>query len=90
MSGHRRLRLVTILGTTLASVAIAGAVAPVAAAPATARASWHPIAGGLDNPRQLSFDRRGRLFVVEAGRGGTGPCFVGGDGSRVCSARRAR
>ena len=30
---------------------------------------------GLDNPRGLAFGPDGALFVAEAGRGGTGPCF---------------
>ena len=29
---------------------------------------------GLDNPRGLAFGPEGGLYVVEAGRGGTGPC----------------
>jgi hypothetical protein len=37
------------------------------------------VAGGLDNPRQLSF-HNGRLFVAEAGVGGTAPCFEGPEG----------
>lgn len=58
------------------------------AAPARAqddRPSTAPqVASGLDNPRQLSFDRRGRLYVAEAGTGGSGPCFPGPEGGEVC------
>ena len=32
------------------------------------------IASGLDNPRGLAFGPAGALYVVEAGRGGDGPC----------------
>lgn len=32
------------------------------------------IASGLDNPRGLAFGPEGALYVVEAGRGGDGPC----------------
>jgi hypothetical protein len=38
------------------------------------------IAQGLDSPRHLAFGSGGDLFVAEAGRGGTGPCFTGGEG----------
>src|SRR5262245_34661521 len=33
---------------------------------------------GLLNPRGLAFDRDGALYVVEAGRGGSGPCIQEG------------
>jgi len=42
------------------------------------------IARGLDNPRGLAFDRRGVLYVAEAGRGGDGPCNVGPGGEAFC------
>ncbi|WP_322938323.1 ScyD/ScyE family protein [Nocardioides bizhenqiangii] len=35
------------------------------------------IASGLDNPRGLVFDRKGALYVAEAGSGGDGPCLPG-------------
>jgi hypothetical protein len=38
------------------------------------------VAQGLDSPRHLAFGSDGDLFVAEAGRGGAGPCFVGGEG----------
>ena len=52
-----------------------------------ARAPNHPRAAlsvsdaqivmrGLNNPRGLAFGPNGALFVAEAGRGGSGPCFM--------------
>jgi hypothetical protein len=38
------------------------------------------IAQGLNSPRHLAFDRRGDLFVAEAGTGGADRCFIGGEG----------
>jgi hypothetical protein len=51
-------------------------VAPAAAA----TTSVDVVATGLDSPRHLAFGSRGDLFVAEAGRGGSGPCFVGAEG----------
>ncbi len=59
---------------------------PVAAAPAWSvakRPSPVVIAHGLKNPRQLSFDGN-RLYVAEAGTGGTGACTASSEGSEVC------
>jgi hypothetical protein len=44
------------------------------AAPASGQSSFKVVATGLDNPRHLSFSPTGALYVVEAGRGGAGPC----------------
>jgi hypothetical protein len=44
-------------------------------------APWEVVASGLDNPRQLTFGRRGALFVAESGTGGAGPCVEGPDGA---------
>jgi hypothetical protein len=42
------------------------------------------VASGLDNPRGLTFGRDGTLYVAEAGKGGTAPCFSGPEGGQVC------
>ena len=38
------------------------------------------IAQGLFSPRHLAFGSGGDLFIAEAGSGGAGPCFNGGEG----------
>jgi hypothetical protein len=76
----RLLRLVPVL--LLAGLALAP----------TARASSprvDVIATGLDSPRHLAFGARGDLFVAEAGRGGSGPCFAGGEGPACMGASGA-
>ena len=60
-------------------------VAPAAAA----KTSVDVVATGLDSPRHLAFGSRGDLFVAEAGRGGSGPCFVGGEGPACMGATGA-
>ena len=39
-------------------------------------ASATPVMAGLDNPRGLAFGRHGALYVVQGGKGGSGPCQV--------------
>ena len=67
-------------------LALAAALAsPAGAAPAKVDV----VARGLDAPRHLAFGARGDLFVAEAGRGGSGPCFVGGEGPACMGASGA-
>jgi sugar lactone lactonase YvrE len=63
------LRLTAVLGVFCVALAAAGAGV---ATPATVT----PVMINLDNPRGLAFDKKGALFVAEAGRGGAGPCQV--------------
>lgn len=68
--------------------ALALALVPAPAA----RAGGGPVevvASGLDSPRHLEFGSGGDLFVAEAGRGGSGPCFVGGEGPACMGATGA-
>jgi hypothetical protein len=59
-------------------------------APATAATTRvEVVASGLDSPRHLAFGSRGDLFVAESGRGGSGPCFVGGEGPACMGATGA-
>lgn len=87
----RPLHLTALLGTALATAAVTLAAPPSTAAgsataadPDARAASRTVVASGLDNPRQLSFDRRGRLFVAESGQGGDGTCVGGAESGEVC------
>jgi hypothetical protein len=58
-------------------------VALALTAPAANAAKVETIATGLDNPRHLAFGGHA-LFVMEAGRGGEGPCFPSPEGGTAC------
>lgn len=72
----RRPRL-GILAAALSALALAATGVASAQTPSV-------IASGLDNPRGLSFGPDGSLYVAEAGRGGSGPCFPGPAADVVC------
>jgi hypothetical protein len=61
------------------SLAAGAALALAFATPAVA-AEPEVIASGLDNPRGIDTGPGHRLYVAEAGRGGTGPCIAGPEG----------
>ncbi|WP_119718473.1 ScyD/ScyE family protein [Cognatilysobacter tabacisoli] len=50
------------------------ALATLTSLPAAHAASVTTVMSNLDNPRGLAFGPEGALYVVEAGRGGAGPC----------------
>jgi hypothetical protein len=81
MRAFRVLPIVLLLALLL----LALGVAPDAAA----RTRVDVVASGLDSPRHLAFGSRGDLFVAEAGRGGSGPCFTGGEGPACMGATGA-
>ena len=67
-------------------------VASGVAAPASASGGGPTVsvvATGLDSPRHLAFGARGDLFVAEAGRGGSGPCFWSAEGDSCMGASGA-
>lgn len=47
------------------------------------------VASGLDSPRHLAFGDGGELYVAEAGRGGSGPCFAAAEGPACMGASGA-
>jgi hypothetical protein len=62
--------------SVIAAVAALGCTVPTAQAVTVTEVGR----GGLVSPRHLDFSPSGNLYVAEAGRGGDGPCFVGGEG----------
>jgi hypothetical protein len=80
MRRFARSNAVAVAGSAV--LAVTGALSVTSASHATGdgpaeTASWEVVASGLDNPRQLSFGRRGALFVAEAGTGGARTCLEG-------------
>ena len=59
---------------TVVSLIAGFLVLPGAAVGAPVAPQFTVIARGLDNPRGIAFGPEGALYVVEAGRGGAGPC----------------
>ena len=81
----RSTRAIAVAVTGSAVLTVTGALSVTSVGHATegsstGTASWKVVASGLDNPRQLTFDRRGALYVAEAGTGGAGPCIPGPEG----------
>lgn len=68
----------------LAALVATGLTAAVPVMAQAAPPAFTVVAGGLNNPRHLSFTDNGDLYVAESGTGGTGPCLMGGEGTEVC------
>lgn len=83
----------TLITAAVASATLV-AVAATVPADATGRAPNRPaaskaagfkkVATGLNNPRQLNFSKSGKLYIAEAGTGGTSDCRTGAEGGPVC------
>ncbi len=67
--------------SVLVSIAIVASLGVVASAHAASSVST--VVSGLDNPRDLAFGPDGRLYVAEAGHGGT-ECIAGGEEGTTC------
>ena len=66
---HRLRRTIAITASAVVALAMVIPMSPAAAADPP----WQVVASGLDSPRHLTY-ASGDLYVVEAGRGGSGPC----------------
>ena len=78
-----------MIGAVVASTALvtAAATTPAGASQgprAPHQAKFKVIAQGLNNPRQLNFSKAGKLYIAEAGAGGTSNCRTGAEGGPVC------
>jgi hypothetical protein len=62
------------VAVTAALALVMAVMAATSSAPASGQSAFEVVATGLDNPRHLRFSPTGALYVVEAGRGGAGPC----------------
>jgi hypothetical protein len=60
---------------SIAAVACAG-IAVTSASASTPHATVTTVVSGLDNPRDLAFGSDGKLYVAEAGHGGSANCFT--------------
>ena len=68
----------------LALVAGLAVGASAASAAPASKATVTTVVSGLDNPRDLAFGRDGRLYLAEAGHGGTAACFSDPEFGNTC------
>jgi hypothetical protein len=76
--------MIALPRTSTAALLVAAALPTAAAASPQAGSQAQVIATGLNNPRGIGFSPDGRLYLAEAGRGGTGGCIQTGDGQQAC------
>jgi hypothetical protein len=86
-----RKTLYLAAGVSVAVVALSATVPADATGSHSARPAakgtpspFKVVASGLNNPRQLNFAKNGKLYITEAGTGGTKDCVTGGEGGLVC------
>ncbi|MDQ2965733.1 MAG: ScyD/ScyE family protein [Chloroflexota bacterium] len=69
----------------LSAILLVSILLPAGAAAADPH--WRTVARGLNNPRGVAVDSAGRVYVAEAGKGGSGRCMPGPEGGTVCLGR---
>jgi len=69
-------------GVVVLALVLTGA--PAASAATEGKPSVTVIASKLDNPRGIAVGKSGKLYVAEAGRGGSGPCIDDPEGGTAC------
>ncbi len=79
-SNVRPFKLVAILSVLLFIMLALVSVQAAPAAETAASSEFTVVADGLANPRGITFDEYGDLYVVEAGSGGEGVCIEGAEG----------
>ena len=79
MHNQRRFRFQVFLCLGLLTSLIVS-LGPLASAAVTVEV----VATGLNNPRGLDVAPNGDVYVAESGKGGNGPCLLGGDGAEQC------
>ena len=78
-----RARFVLLASLALIVSVALGSSAGAAVKPSVA-ASKQTVVSGLDNPRDLAFGQNGKLYVAEAGHGGTACFTIPAAGERSC------
>jgi hypothetical protein len=74
--------------TAVVAASLAAVAATVPTGSAAPHRAPHPpykvVAMHLNNPRQLNFSKSGKLYVAEAGKGGSQACQQGPEAAMVC------
>jgi CBS domain-containing protein len=71
------------VATLLVVAVVVGGAVSSASASSASHATVTTVVSGLDNPRDLVFSH-GRLYVAEAGHGGTAACFSDPEAGKAC------
>jgi hypothetical protein len=78
-------RPLVVAAVGVLAVAAPGQVLAASAAPRQAIGQVQVVASHLDNPRGLAFDKKGNLYIAEAGHGGSLCLGAGPEGDQQCA-----